>query len=326
MEKIDQIKKLYQEAFGDTKEYVDYVFDKVYTESKIRYEEKDGNIVSVLGILPRSFSYAKKSVPGAFISGVVTAESERKKGTMKGLMKRVLREFSAKQCAVVFLSPKKDVYYISQGFRTILKANLMEIKPCDKVFKTKVVENPQEYHFMKVESSKDFSVTNLRSNQFCEKLFGSYITDGTQVKKVYDNEKYLGYFVDDKLGIFEYTLPVKYLDKVKSVSSKWFVFGEGESFTMARILNPFLLFSDIYCEKDVDTCFTVVDNFLEREYGVRFLAKNGRLNCLETDACGQKIIVEQLTEWAFGVTKVDAFKDICIGQDDLKISFSDRYL
>ncbi len=326
MEKINQIKKLYQEAFGDTEEYVDYVFDNVYTESKIRYEEKDGNIVSALGILPRSFSYAKKSVPGAFISGVVTAETERKKGTMKALMKRVLTEFSAKQCAVVYLSPKKDVYYASQGFCTILKANLMEIKPCCEVFKTKVVENPQEYHFMKIESSKDFSVTNLRSMQFCEKLFGSYRTDGTQVKKVYDKENYLGYFVDDKCGIFEYSLPVKYLDKVETLSSKWFVFGEGESFTMARILNPFLLFSDISCEKDVDLCFTVVDNFLEKEYGVRFVAKNGRLKCLKTEAYGQKITIEQLTEWAFGVSKVDTLSGVCIGQNDLKISFLDRYL
>ena len=117
MEKFTQIKNLYQKTFGDSTEYIDFIFNEIYTQNRIKYEEKDGKIVSFLGILPRAFCYAKKSVQGAFISGVATDENERGKGAMKGLMKKVLTEYSTKQCGVVFLSPKNERYYISQGFR-----------------------------------------------------------------------------------------------------------------------------------------------------------------------------------------------------------------
>lgn len=326
MDNKNQYKKLYLEIFEDSEKYVDYLFEKVYSENNLKYIESGGKVISALAILPRIFSYAKKSVTGAFISGVVTAPSMRGKGVMKDLMKEVLLEYSRKQCAVIFLSPKNEAYYNSQGFCTILNAKTMEIAPNGDFFKTKTVENSQEYHFLKLENSLKFDVYNLRSTSFSDKLFSAQNIDQSLVKRVYDKDKYLGYFVDDKDGIFEYSLPIKYADKVQTKSSKWFVFGDGQSFTMARIVNPFLLFSDIACKEEFDLSFTVIDNFLDKQYGIRFISKNGLLNAEKCDKGSFSVTIEDLTTWAFGKKQIDGLFDISLILGDGKILFNDRYL
>ena len=321
-----KLKNLYIESFGDSIEYTDYLYDNVYGERGVKFIEKDGEIISSLAILPRPFFYAKKTISGAFISAVATKKSERGKGVMKELMKTVLNDFSTSQCAVIFLSPENEAYYKSQGFCTILNANLVDITPKEPFLKLKTVENSQEFHFIKMENSSKFDLVNLRSSMFSEKLFLLHKVENNKIQKVYDGDKYLGYFIDDKDGIYEYSLPAKYMDKVETKSGKWFIYGSGKSFTMARIINPFLLFDDLVCDKNIDCSIKIEDDFLQKSYCMCLKTQNGRLECDRIDDAKKVVKIEELTKWALGREQNDSLFDLSTTLKEGKIHFTDRYL
>lgn len=326
MNRKEEFKELYITAFNESEKFAEYIFDEVYSDRNVRFLENNGKIVSALYVLTRSLSYKGKLIPSAFISGVATNENARGKGIMKGLMQRTLTEFLQKPIAAIFLSPKDERYYISQGFRTILSAKVEKISPNEPFFRKKEVKDFQEFHFLRMENLSDSSISFVGSNDFSRKLFGAIIAGGGSVNKVYDGEKYLGYFVDESDGIFEYSVP---FDKIKNINancSDWFIFGRGQSFTMARIINPKLFFSDIPILNGFDKKIKILDKFLDRDYSLRFLSEGGVLRCFETDSTDYEMSIEDLTLWAFGKKNNDILPDIEFGSMAESFRLCDRYL
>lgn len=325
MNKKDKLKNLYLNAFNNCEKFAEYIFDSVYSDRSARYIEQKGTILSALYILPRSVSFKGKLLPSVFISGVATDPEYRGRGLMKTLMKDVLNQISEKPVSCVYLSPENEDYYKSQGFCTVLSAKLTNINSIEPALQQKEVKNPEEFHFLRMENTTDCEINFIRSKDFSCRLFASILADGGRVNKVYDGDKYIGYYVDDSDGIFEYSIP---LDRIQNVDSKcrdWFIFGDGKPFTMARIINPILFFSDIPFLTGFEKKIKIKDTFLNKEYCVRFLSEGGVLNCYRADTATCEMTIEELTLWAFGKEKCDKLPDMEFS-NSTRFGFCDRYL
>ncbi len=326
MNRKEELKNLYKQAFHDSDKYVDYLFDEVYADSNVRFIESEGEISSALYLIPRQLSYKDRLVPSVFLSAVSTAEKARGRGVMKELMKSLFLELSHKPVGAIFLSPKDERYYLSQGFCTVLQAKKVEFAPVEPFFKLKNVENFEEFHFLNIENSSRSDLFFNRTKSLSKKLFDLTNIEDCAVYKAFEGERYVGYFVLDKEGIFEYSIPVGKLRHVNMENLQWFVFGEGESFTMARIMNPKIFFNDIPCPVGFDVELRVVDNFLNKDINVRLLSEGGRLNCTDGVNPSLTVSIEALTRWAFGLEKIEGLPTLCLKNEAGNFGFYDRYL
>lgn len=122
----DDIKRLWQEAFGDTKEFVDMYFDSVYTDADAMTLEVDGRMVSSLLLQPYLLRFHGETLPVAYVSGAATRRQSRGKGYMSQLMLNALQSARERGAMGVALIPA-DVYlydyYARMDFATVFYAD-----------------------------------------------------------------------------------------------------------------------------------------------------------------------------------------------------------
>ena len=115
MDYRDGLKQLWQEAFGDSDAFVGHFMDKYYTHERMLAIEEDGNLLSMLHILP--FTMDGKSI--GYIYGVATALQKRGKGHATMLMKRAIEVARRKGYHALTTIPadaKLRRYYEKFGF------------------------------------------------------------------------------------------------------------------------------------------------------------------------------------------------------------------
>ena len=79
-----KIRDLYEHCFEeDTKEFVDYYFDKRIRENEVVVNEKDGEIVSAIHLIPKDAVVGNLKTNVTYIYAVATWEKYRKKGYIK---------------------------------------------------------------------------------------------------------------------------------------------------------------------------------------------------------------------------------------------------
>ena len=100
-----QIIDLWKLSFGDTDEFIQLYFDRVYKEENTFVIKKGGKVVSALQILPYEMTYCGTTIPVGYICGVCTEPSERGKGLMNQLMVQALEEMSNRNYALAILIP-----------------------------------------------------------------------------------------------------------------------------------------------------------------------------------------------------------------------------
>ena len=75
---------MYEHCFEeDTKEFVDYYFDKRIRENEVVVNEKDGEIVSAIHLIPKDAVVGNLKTNVTYIYAVATWEKYRKKGYIK---------------------------------------------------------------------------------------------------------------------------------------------------------------------------------------------------------------------------------------------------
>ena len=129
-----QIIDLWKVSFGDSDEFIQLYFDRVYKEENTLVIKKDGRVVSALQILPYEMTYFRAMIPVGYICGVCTAPSERGKGLMNQLMIKALEEMRGRGYALAVLIPATpglfDLYR-RFGFENVFDYGLEEVT-CEK--------------------------------------------------------------------------------------------------------------------------------------------------------------------------------------------------
>lgn len=111
-EQLDQLRLLWQEAFGDTDDYLDGFFYNVFSPDRCRCVTADGQIAAALYWL----DCRANDRPIAYLYAIATAKARRGKGLCRGLMAdthALLQELGYAGCILV--PGEKGLFRMYQG-------------------------------------------------------------------------------------------------------------------------------------------------------------------------------------------------------------------
>lgn len=92
---IPDLIRLWMEAFGDEREYVEFYFANRFTKNNLLVYLEDGKAVSMISLLPVLLHDGGKKIPARYVYAVATKKSSRGRGYAKELIlraKRLLQE------------------------------------------------------------------------------------------------------------------------------------------------------------------------------------------------------------------------------------------
>ena len=129
MSKKDEIKRLWADTFGDSREFVDMYFDRVYRDSDaMTILSDDGHLVSSLLLQPYSLFFHKRQASVSYIAGAMTRRNMRGRGLMTSLMIDALEASRGRGDLLTLLIPASDYlysYYARFGFAAVVFTDIM---------------------------------------------------------------------------------------------------------------------------------------------------------------------------------------------------------
>lgn len=133
----EQLYALWQEAFGDSREYIDAFFAHFPCEECAHTLSVDGRVVAMLYVLPFNIKIACKEVSAAYIYAVATSAACRGRGYMRLLMEYVEQLLSEKGVSFIFLLPADEALrcsYSRLGYEVCSRMSVEELSPaaCDR--------------------------------------------------------------------------------------------------------------------------------------------------------------------------------------------------
>lgn len=129
MSKKDEIKRLWAETFGDSRDFVEMYFDRVYRDSDaMTLTGDDRHIVSSLLLQQYSMTFHGLEAKASYISGALTQRNMRGRGLMSSLMTDALIASHDRGDILTLLIPASDYlygYYARFGFATAIFTDIM---------------------------------------------------------------------------------------------------------------------------------------------------------------------------------------------------------
>lgn len=123
MSKRDDIMKIWQECFGDSRAYVAMYFDRVYRDDEaLTLQDPQGQTVSSLLLQHYAMTLHGATLPVSYISGAATRRSQRGKGYMSRLIDQALKASAERGdmlCALIPSSSALYLFYRRYGFSTV---------------------------------------------------------------------------------------------------------------------------------------------------------------------------------------------------------------
>lgn len=150
---LNSMKTLWRDTFGDTDEFIDLFFEKFYRPRKTFLRFEDGNLVSMLFYMDVKVKYDGKRLKTAYLYGVATKLSERRRGHFKVLHEALLDELREKKYDLIITLPENDSlfsFYKDIGYTLPLRRceyalHTMDLSP---------VSDPREAWLLKKELHK----------------------------------------------------------------------------------------------------------------------------------------------------------------------------
>ncbi|MBM6757191.1 GNAT family N-acetyltransferase [Bacteroides mediterraneensis] len=115
----EQVKVLWKQCFHDSDEFIDFYFQRRYTDDLNSYAEADGRVIAALQRIPYSLTYEGMEIPVAYISGACTDPAYRNKGVMRQLLAKAHRRMFREGVMFSTLIPAEEWlkgYYARSGY------------------------------------------------------------------------------------------------------------------------------------------------------------------------------------------------------------------
>ncbi len=122
MNRRKQIRTLWQRCFDDSDASLEYFFDRVYKDENAISIEKEGQVVSVLQMLPYRMRWCGATIPVSYIYAACTAPEERGRGLMHDLLLQAfttMRERGILFTLLIPANPGLFDYYRGQGYTEV---------------------------------------------------------------------------------------------------------------------------------------------------------------------------------------------------------------
>ncbi len=124
---------LYEEAFDDSPEFVDYYYEDKCIDNTIFVSREGGRIVAMLHLNPFTMSICGRESKVYYVVAVATTASERHKGHMTRLLDAALSHMKAEEIPFCFLLPVDESIYSWLGFETITDFRSDRIEDYSKI-------------------------------------------------------------------------------------------------------------------------------------------------------------------------------------------------
>ena len=128
-------RKLYEEAFDDAKEFVDYYYREKCSDNRIIANVEDGEVISMLHLNPYHISLCGKVVKSYYVVAVATAGNRRREGQMARLFEKTFEILKDEHIPFVFLMPVDEAIYSWMGFEKICDFTLDRTAKYDDIIK-----------------------------------------------------------------------------------------------------------------------------------------------------------------------------------------------
>lgn len=116
--KSEEARRLWQLCFGDSDEFLDRYFDRLYREEDVLLAEDEGTAIGHLQFPQLVLSLGEETLPAGYVVAVCTHPDHRGKGIMRPLLQEALRREKARGDVVSVLLPAEEWlyrYYTSVG-------------------------------------------------------------------------------------------------------------------------------------------------------------------------------------------------------------------
>lgn len=116
----DDVRRLWELSFHEGgPRYVDWFFDDVYTPDNTLCLTQDGELLSVLQMIPYPVSLRGRTVTMDTLTGVATAPEHKLRGHARRLMAESLQDMARRGQGFTFLYPFDHVFYTRLGWVTV---------------------------------------------------------------------------------------------------------------------------------------------------------------------------------------------------------------
>lgn len=128
---LDQLKALWEEAFGDTPEDTEDYFARRHQNGCMLVDVRENEIAGMLSLLPVTLASQGREFPARYIYGVATKQSFRGRGISTQLMEythEFMKNRGEKAAILVPASPSLFDFYGKRGYKTVFFLDTIQVE------------------------------------------------------------------------------------------------------------------------------------------------------------------------------------------------------
>ena len=132
----ERTRRLYEEAFEDPKEFVDYYYADKCTDNRMIVSLEDDEVISMLHLNPYHVSLCGADVQTYYVVAVATKEGRRHEGQMTRVFQKTFELLKDEHVPFVFLLPVDEAIYSWMGFEKICDFSTGDIPDYEDIRRT----------------------------------------------------------------------------------------------------------------------------------------------------------------------------------------------
>lgn len=208
----------------DSKDFVDFYYNKVVSNNSIWVAKEDELILSMAQLNPYQIHLGASIVPAHYIVGVATLEEYRRQGLMRNILQASFQQLYENKEPFAYLMPAKEEYYLGFDFLSVYyqkKGVLIEnFDETELMFKAATDGDLNLLaKFSEEILLEKYSVFAHRDEEYYQLLKAQFESEHGGVICVYDSNVLIGYFYYGEYDTIEVMEPVC-LERYKNVFSR----------------------------------------------------------------------------------------------------------
>ena len=311
------IRELYEECFVDSKALTDYYFENRLPNNFVAVNEKDGQLVSALHLVPKMSVIGKLKSRIMYIYGVGTRQYARNNGYMKELMNTVITDMYQDMEAFTYLIPTDQMnadFFKRFGFEYVMdKPHTKPMENWKKATHSLILRRADHSDLVRLSifaqsnTENRYKVTLSKDADYFKELVGLIEIEGGEIEIYVENKVIMGYRVWIDNQIYEEVLD-------PSIQSMSYFENEGRPYLMARIMSVRKTMRLLGFTGNGTTIIRISDPCIEENNGTfRLTYHHGavKLDRLDDDVMPEvDVSIGELTAHIFGYAQIEGLPSV----------------
>ena len=311
------IRELYEECFSDSRELTDYYFENRLPKNFVAVNEKDGQIVSGLHLVPKTAVIGKLKSRVMYIYGIGTRQYARQQGNMSELMRSVITDMYQDMEAFTYLIPtdKMSADICNRyGFEYVMdKPFTKPMENWKKATHSLILRKADKTDLVRLSifaqsnTENKYKVTLSKDGDYFKELTSLIEVEGGEIEVYVENKVIMGYRVWIGNEIYEEVLD-------PSIQSMSYYENEGRPYLMARIMSVRKTLRMLGFYGNGSVIIRISDPVIEENNGTfRFTYHHGsvKMDRLDDDVMPEiDVTIGELTAHIFGYNQIEGLPSV----------------